>query len=444
MSGLMQNNKAMDRRTRIDVPAAVKGGSDTRDEPLRVLVASHSHPVISKGGAEIAAYELFVRLRRTPGIKPFFLACSRDQAYGRLGSQITQPFSDDEFVYMAGQFDWFKFANQDARFPHEARELLRQLRPDVLHFHHYANFGVEIFAQIKDLLPESRIIVTLHEFLAICNHYGQMITKGKSSLCYKSGAIACTKCFPEIPQTDFFLRKQYVMRFFDHVDHFISPSHFLAERYIEWGLDSARVSVIENATASTVGAAATVAGSGSGPLRIGFFGQISYLKGINVLLEAARLLETEERLDISFEIHGDYRSQPPDFQADFLKRLETAGENVIFHGPYDNRIVDRLMHSVDLILMPSIWWENSPVVIQEAFRAERPVVCSDIGGMAEKVRDGIDGFHFPVGSPIGLASLLKRLATNRQEIAEIVTRMKRQESSEDLVSAHVELYETAQ
>jgi glycosyltransferase involved in cell wall biosynthesis len=434
MAGNQQRQADVSKETDASIPV--------RGEPLRVLMASHSHPVISKGGAEIAAYELFRRLRDNPGIKPFFLACSRDQAYGRLGSQITQPFADDEFVYMAGQFDWFKFANQDARFPTEVRELLRKLRPDVLHFHHYANFGVEIFDQIKEILPNSKIIVTLHEFLAICNHYGQMITKGKSSLCYKSGDIACTKCFPEIPQTDFFLRKHYIMRFFDRVDHFISPSHFLAERYIDWGLDRGRVSVIENVTASKVGAAANVAGSGSGPLRVGFFGQISYLKGINVLLEAARMLEAEERLDISFEIHGDYRSQPPDFQADFLKRLENAGENVIFHGPYDNRIVDRLMHSVDLILMPSIWWENSPVVIQEAFRARRPVICSDIGGMAEKIRDGVDGFHFPVGSAIGLAGLLKRLASNRKEIVETAATLKRTDPPEDLVLEHLRLYET--
>ena len=71
------------------------------------------------------------------------------------------------------------------------------------------------------------------------------------------------------------------------------------------------------------------------------------------------------------------------------------------------------MNSVDLVLVPSIWWENSPMVIQEALRNRRPVVCSDIGGMAEKVVDGRDGFSFPVGNPVALASLLRRLAGAR-------------------------------
>ena len=49
--------------------------------------------------------------------------------------------------------------------------------------------------------------------------------------------------------------------------------------------------------------------------------------------------------------------------------------------------------------MPSIWWENSPIVIQEAFFHGRPIICSNIGGMAEKITDGVNGLHFRVGSP---------------------------------------------
>ena len=64
------------------------------------------------------------------------------------------------------------------------------------------------------------------------------------------------------------------------------------------------------------------------------------------------------------------------------------------------------MRQVDVVLVPSIWWENSPLVIQEALRNGVPILCSDIGGMAEKVRDGIDGMHFPMGNPVALAQRL--------------------------------------
>jgi glycosyltransferase involved in cell wall biosynthesis len=61
------------------------------------------------------------------------------------------------------------------------------------------------------------------------------------------------------------------------------------------------------------------------------------------------------------------------------------------------------MRGCDVVVLPSIWWENSPVVIQEARRNRVPIVCSNIGGMAEKVRDRVDGLHFQAGSAASLA-----------------------------------------
>ena len=66
------------------------------------------------------------------------------------------------------------------------------------------------------------------------------------------------------------------------------------------------------------------------------------------------------------------------------------------------------MREVDWTIVPSTWWENAPVVIQEAFHHGRPIIASDIGGMAEKVRDGIDGLHFHAGNPESLAEAMTR------------------------------------
>jgi glycosyltransferase involved in cell wall biosynthesis len=68
---------------------------------------------------------------------------------------------------------------------------------------------------------------------------------------------------------------------------------------------------------------------------------------------------------------------------------------------------------VDWVVMPSVWWENAPVVIQEAFHHRRPLIVSDIGGMAEKVRDGIDGLHFRNASAEDLADVMARAMTER-------------------------------
>ncbi len=367
------------------------------------------------------------------------MGCAREPG-SRLGSNITQPFSDREFLYAPNSFDWFKFANQDTSYPSELEAMLLEIRPDVLHFHHYANFGLETFLHIKRLLPDSKIVLTLHEFQAICNHYGQMVTRQTKSLCYESSPRDCNACFPEFTRADFFLRKTYIERFFALVDHFSAPSHFLAERYIKWGVPAERMTVIENVTAPASPLAESVVETHSSMFRVGFFGQISFLKGINILLEAAHLLDEAEIGHVQFDIHGDYRGQPEEFRKDFLARMEKAGRNVRFHGPYENERVDQLMRSVDVVLVPSIWWENSPVVIQECLRNRRPIVCSNIGGMAEKVRNGIDGFHFPVGSATDLAALLETLSQDRARVSAISEGMRYPATAQQIIDEHIQLY----
>jgi glycosyltransferase involved in cell wall biosynthesis len=385
---------------------------------LRVLVCSHSHPKITHGGAEIAAFRLFSELDSHPDTEAWFLGCNTQPGTGRDGVAITQPFSSREYVYSTGgQFDWFRFANGDARFPGELEALLLELRPDIVHLHHYVNYGVEMLLTIRRTLPRARIVVTLHEYLAICNHFGQMVKRGHFSLCDHASLSACRGCYPEHEAADFFMRERYIKLFFDHVDHFVSPSRFLAERYTAWGIPADKISMIENITAPAESLPLAVEplaqGVDTAPLRIGFFGQISKLKGIGVLLEAAAILAETATTKISFDIFGDYKGQPQPFQDEFLAQLAKVSRNVNYRGAYRQDRVDRLMRGVDAVLVPSIWWENSPVVIQEAFRNNRPVICSDIGGMAEKVRDKVDGHHFPVGSGLELSYLLLRLYEDR-------------------------------
>jgi glycosyltransferase involved in cell wall biosynthesis len=405
------------------------------------MIASHSHPQISKGGAEIAAFQLFTALQSVPQYDTWFLGCLRDQRTHKPGATISQPYSDREYLYSAAEFDWFKFSNRDCNFPREFRILLRELRPQILHFHHFINFGLEAFLHVRETLPDCKIILTLHEYLALCHHFGQMITKRDRTLCYESSPTNCAECFRDIAPSDFFLRKLYIRRFFDLVDQFICPSAFLAERYMAWGVPSDRITIIENVIPrSRVETTATNAARRSDLLRVGFFGQVSFLKGMNVLFETAELLAAQGEHNIYFEIYGDYGGQPPEFQTEFVERLAKTSRNAKFLGRYDQTRIDKLMRSVDVVLIPSIWWENSPVVIQEALRNRIPIICSNIGGMAEKVRDGLDGFHFPVGNSIALASLLVRLAEAPELLQGITETMRSVPASDDIVARHEHLY----
>jgi glycosyltransferase involved in cell wall biosynthesis len=79
-----------------------------------------------------------------------------------------------------------------------------------------------------------------------------------------------------------------------------------------------------------------------------------------------------------------------------------------------------LMTRVDCIVVPSIWWENAPLVIQEAFMAGIPVICSNIGGMAEKVTDRVNGLHFTVGDHFDLLDRILELAESPELYARLV------------------------
>jgi glycosyltransferase involved in cell wall biosynthesis len=434
----MMGTHASKMKTRLGRPLTLVD-PETGKPPLRILVVSHSHPSLSVGGAENAAYQMFRELQARDDCRAWFLGCDRNGGAEKPGAVFSQPFAADEFLYGGSSFDWFKFANPDPRFRTEFEQLIRDINPDVVHFHHYINFGVEIFQFVKNAAPRCRIVLTLHEYLAICNYFGQMVTPVHHNLCDRATPARCHQCFPQHSKQDFFLRNLYIRRFMDLVDVFIAPSQFLTDRYIEWGLPADKIGVLENLVP---------AGQSSllertprmKPLRIGFFGQVSTLKGIDVIFDAAAVLEREGASNISFEIFGEYRGQPPQFQESFLARLARAGSTIRFMGPYEPTSVDRLMRGVHAVLVPSIWWENSPVVIQEALRNRRPVICSDIGGMAEKIRDGIDGFHFPVGNSIALASLLRELATDRSILSDLVSQMSGVPVVQSSLAAFLDIY----
>ncbi len=445
-------------------------------EEMRVLVMAHSHPRLTQGGAEISAYKLFQALKGLQGTKAWFFGCSTKAHTGRIGINLTQPFAEDDYLYQAvGAFDHFKFANRDPQFPPMLRDLLLELRPTIVHFHHYTNFGVEVFHTVKRTLPNAKIILTLHEYLAICNNYGQMVKTKGYQLCDNESPADCQACFPDLGQRDFFLRKLYIQTFFNEVDLFISPSLFLAERYIAWGVPRSKIITYENLPPEKADEAISNSHSlrqtepsselskargwratihhlltpkvkqtnGSRDvfhLRIGFFGQMSPLKGIGVLLDAAKNLSENCVNNVMINIHGDYSNQPPEFQEFVVSRLASAGSNVRFHGPYRNRDVHRLMQEMDVVLVPSVWWENSPVVIQEAFSNRKPVICSNIGGMAEKVRPGVNGYWFEVGNGKDLASLLTWLALHPEKLATVTASVSPPPLLKQVVDAHIAAY----
>ncbi|MFG1430695.1 glycosyltransferase family 4 protein [Xanthobacter sp. V2C-8] len=390
----------------------------TARPPANILVIAHGHVEFSTGGAEVAADQLFRTLRRSG-------AAGRVTLLARHGggprSGLVTLLREDEYLWRTDMGDWFKFQSGGGEaVTGPFRAFLDRLKPDVVFVHHYAHMGLNLLREIRRTCPDARIVLTLHEFQAICANDGQMVKRASRELCFGASLQGCVACFPERSEEDFLLRRHFIRRHFDVVDRFVAPSEFLRRRYVEWGLPAERIAVIENGQPAGARLPPRALPPGGQRNRFAFFGQVTPFKGVDVLLAAVAGLPRARRAKIHLEIHGANLDQQEDaFRARIEALRRPLMEEGVVHWPgaYHREDLARRMARIDWVVVPSLWWENSPVVIQEAFRYGRPVLCSNIGGMAEHVRDGMDGRHVGVGNAADWGETLFAAATDAEDWA---------------------------
>jgi glycosyltransferase involved in cell wall biosynthesis len=413
----------------------------------KILIVSHAHPKFSKGGGEIAAYNMYRELLRQ-GFDAYFLAAHfSDKAHHGY-----TPFSivnDREILVYATPMDYYINSAYDMRHTWKHfRELLEMLEPDIIHFHHYMHLGLEKIRECHNYRmarPDRKIgiFLTLHEYIAICAHNGQMVKKGSGELCYRADYVDCATCFPERSANDFFLREKYIKSFFELVDHFISPSNFLIDRYVNWGIPAEKMTMLENGQVYDTKSVASKRKLEKGEKRsiFGYFGQLNPFKGIDILMDAVGRLDEETLKDFRLHIHGTGMSMwPQEFQDKIKESFEKYSDNVTFFGKYESHELPALMAEVDWVIIPSIWWENSPLVIQEAYKFGKPLIGSDIGGMAEKIVDGVTGLHFRARNAESLARTIERALRERDLYESLTENIEKPISIEESVDRHLEIY----
>ncbi len=413
----------------------------------KVLYICHNHPAVRPGGAEIYGLDLYEAMRASDEFEPVFLAkggppvsATRQPHEGTLLAAVNG--DPNQYFFYTDKFDFDVFYGtvwDKDMYTQCFRDFLVAHRPDVVHFQHTLFLGYDILREIRNTLPEARVVYTLHEFMPICHRQGQMVRAGSEELCSASSPQRCHECFPEITPQAFFMRKRFIQSHLAEVDLFLAPSCFLLERYVAWGIPREKIRHEPNGRSVT---ACHPLAERDGPrTRLGFFGQFTPYKGVNVLLEAMRILGAHDGRGGSalldrrgrtaeapretgagpFPAAGDPRLwlyganlelQPGAFQNEFRALLEDTRRNVTLIGRYSPGDLPRLMANIDWVVVPSVWWENAPLVIQEAFEHGRPVICSNVGGMAEHVTDGVNGLHFRVGDPRDLARVVRQAVSS--------------------------------
>ncbi len=406
---------------------------------MRLLFLCHSHPELQAGGTEIFSRDLFRELRARHAMLGAYLAgTSAGQRPAAPGTafQGTGTGSDELLLWTAG-FDTFHLSQTDIHgVVPELTAFLRQLRPEIVHVHHVLQLGVEVLPLIRRLLPAAQIVMTLHDYYAICAQDGQMCTPD-GLLCAGSSLDACRRCLPDRSATEFRLRDLHIRGALRVVDRFVAPSRFLRDRFVEWGIEPERIEVIRNGLPPATPAAPRSSPDGRRD-RFGFFGHINRFKGATVAAEASGRL-SRTGIAHALTVHGGTAFQTEDTVARFRRALDAAPD-ARYAGPYRRSDQSRLMAAVDWVVVPSIWWENAPLVIQEAFLHGRPVLCSDVGGMAEAVRDAIDGLHVPVGDAAALAQAMHRAAEEPDLWRRLACNIATPRTVADAAADHAALY----
>ncbi len=316
---------------------------------------------------------------------------------------------------------------------------LRDARPDLIHFHAGYLLGVgPLFEAANAGVPS---VLTLHDYWFLCPRHTLLRSDGMLCGAIPENPASCAWCrYAEERQYRLIMNRLSLGlfgRFMQAVglesdteliadrrallaeairlpQAIISPSHFLA-RYLGEIVDPERLHVVRFGF-DLARFRATPTPPPDDVVRVGYIGQIAHHKGVHLLIQAFRSLNRGTR-QVELYVYGNLKSNPT--YVTQLKSLAGGDAHIHFEGPFENVRVAEVMKRLSALVVPSIWFENSPLVILESLSAGTPVITANIGGMAELVQDGVDGLHFAAGSASDLARQLQRLIDDPHLLARL-------------------------
>ena len=147
-------------------------------------------------------------------------------------------------------------------------------------------------------------------------------------------------------------------------------------------------------------------------LNIGFIGTLNFHKGVHVPIKALRALP--QSVKIQLKIYGS-REQFPEYVS-LLDKTIANDTRISFLGTFEPDRIGTVLQGIDILVIPSLWYENTPLILHQAQAAKVPVIATDLGGMNEMIEDGKNGFLIKPGQDKELATLFDHLASNPERI----------------------------
>lgn len=412
---------------------------------MKILHAIHDFVPAHRAGSEIYAFELCRALASRHDVAVVCAEYDRARSHGSILWRDVDGLPVAEIV---NNWRAHSFADTYASLAlnRSLSRVLARFRPHVVHVHNLLNLSFDLPALAKKRgIPSA---ATLHDYTLVCPSGGQRVHAAEQHVCVEIDPMRCSRCFPQSPfhrqisgidlppalkqssaiikltrviekhapdtleslrrrvqpdipvtAADVNRRLAKAQQVFEAIDVFVAPSQALGAEYVRLGLRPEKLAVSDygfvrfNAAPRSPG----------DRLRVGFVGTLVWHKGAHVLLDAIRGLPAD-RIDV--KLFGN-----PDHFPDYMRDLEAraSGLPVRFMGGFERSRTREVYGQIDVLVVPSLWPENSPLVIHEAFMAGIPVIGARQGGIPELVTHGEHGLIYDAFSAADLRAALARV-----------------------------------
>jgi glycosyltransferase involved in cell wall biosynthesis/MoaA/NifB/PqqE/SkfB family radical SAM enzyme len=386
---------------------------------MHILKIIHGYPLNYNAGSEVYSQSICNELSKHHKVSVFTREENPYRPDFEIRKQTENSNFDFYFVNNPQGKDGYRHEAMDSHFSN----FIAEIKPDIAHIGHLNHLSTGIVDELnKQNIP---IVFTLHDFWLMCPR-GQFLTRsiGKENNFQLCLGQQNQKCASDCYRVYFSGREENEQQDIEHwsawthqrmietkaiinkVDVFIAPSNYLRNRFVN------EFSVLENKIIyldygfPTEYLTQTEKSKDNTHFTFGYIGTLIPAKGVNQLIEAFCKIETPATL----RIYGRQNGQ----STEALKLLAGQSKNKIeFAGEYINHnLANDVFSKVDCIVVPSIWAENSPLVIHEAQSCKVPVITADFGGMKEYVQHQVNGLLFEHRNTNSLAAQMKFAIAN--------------------------------
>jgi len=250
------------------------------------------------------------------------------------------------------------------------KKILKSEKADVVHINNFRGLSISIFSAVNSLkIP---LIFTIHDYSMVC----LMSTLLNSSENICTNPTRLCKIYVKIQKLIVDNKPGMVT----------APSQFIIDKLKETGLFKGTKTLkfplgIELKSIKTA--------KEYNIINVLYVGGLSWHKGVHILINAFNSLDYK---NIRLHIIGKGKNE------DEIRKLTSSDKRIIYHGFVLDKDLKGLYQKANVTVVPSIWYDNSPMVIYESLMHGSPVIGSRIGGIPELVEEGYNGFLFEAGN----------------------------------------------